>query len=82
MIRPIAIAAACVALSGCMTGAVQKLTPDQMHVLITDFHNAGCGGSVDVDIGASGTGTGIEAHNRLQLKGSCPVGDVPARPSS
>lgn len=79
----IVVLALCVLpLAGCMTtGAVAKLTPEQMHTLITDFHNAGCGGSVDVDIGASGTGTGIEAHNRLQLRGSCPVGDIPETPS-
>lgn len=68
------ILCAALALSGCAT---TKLTPDQAHQLITDFHNAGCGGKVDLVAGAAAGQLGGEAHINLEMHGECPVGDIP-----
>lgn len=66
--------AASLALSGCMTASI---TPDQAHQLITDFHNAGCGGRFDLTAGAGTGQLGGQANFALGLHGECPVGDAP-----
>lgn len=67
------ILASCVALASCATAGPGGLTPDQVHQLVSDFHNAGCGGRVDLDAGAATGQVGGEAHVQLGLHGECPV---------
>lgn len=61
------------ALGGCATSGTGNLTPDQVHQLVVDFHNAGCGGRVDLDAGAATGQVGGEAHVQLGLHGECPA---------
>lgn len=75
MMKTLIACTAALALSGCMTGG--KLTPEVAHQLITDFHSAGCGGSVDLKAGAATGQLGGEGHISLDLRGECPVGDAP-----
>lgn len=71
------ILAVCLALAGC---AAPKLNADQATTLIRAFHEAGCGGRVDIDLGAGTGQLGGEGHANVNLHGECPVGDFP--PSS
>lgn len=72
----VCVAILALSLSGCMTAS--KLTPETAHQLMSDFHNAGCGGSVDLNAGAAAGQLGGEGHITLSLHGECPVGDKPA----
>lgn len=73
--RALILLVAAMALAGCATGV--KLSPEQTHQLMVDFHNAGCGGRVDLDAGAATGQVGGEAHISLGLHGECPAGIPP-----
>ncbi len=67
------VAAACVALSGCLTAQIAKMTPEQQTGLVKALGDAGCGGDIDVRAGAS-TASGISAGSAsgsFEFKGSC-----------
>lgn len=75
MKRVALIAAAALALSGC---AASKLSAADTVSLINAFHNAGCGGSVVVDVRGGAGQLGGSASGQFTANGECPVGDVPA----
>ena len=58
-------------LSGC-AGSGQRLSPEQITGLVRAFHEAGCGGRVDVEAGAGTGQLGGQAHANIGLHGECP----------
>lgn len=74
MIWPILIAAVLM-LGGC--SAVGKLTPEQTTAMIKAFSDAGCGGKIDVGLGAATGQLGGEGHATLELHGECPQKTLP-----
>jgi hypothetical protein len=64
-------------LGGCMTN---RMTPTETIGLIQAFHQAGCGGSLDIDIQGGAGQLGGQGSASFRAKGECPVGDLPPPP--
>jgi hypothetical protein len=58
-----------VALS--LGGCVHQFTPEQLHVMFTDFAAAGCKGRAHGELGASTGQLGGEAHVSGSVDGDC-----------
>lgn len=65
------------ALSGCMTSAISKMTPDEQVKLINAFAAAGCKGSVVADAGGATGQLGGSLHAGFNLVGSCDPANAP-----
>ena len=69
----ILLACASVALSGCITRAITRMTPDQQIGLVNAFAAAGCKGTIDIEFGAQ-TAAGVSpgaVGGSFELTGQC-----------
>lgn len=68
-----ALAASSVALSGCLTASVAKMTPEQQTNTIKALGDANCSGTIHVK-GTAATASGVSAGSasgEFEFNGSC-----------
>lgn len=71
------ILVSCTALGACATSNGRGITPDTARAIIQEFHNAGCGGSFDLNTGFNLGQLGGGVNLALDINAECPVGDIP-----
>lgn len=69
------VGACALTLGGCATG--KGLTPETARAIIQEFHQAGCGGSFNLNAGLGVGQLGGSASMNLDVNAECPVGDIP-----